>query len=55
MCTEDLTDDLPEVVAYAKYEWDCECGEVNTEDHDPQGESVECDSCDAKSNVRESL
>lgn len=49
------TDDLPEVRAYAKYEWDCECGEVGEEDHDPQGETVECVSCDAKSHVRESL
>lgn len=46
--------DLPEVVAYAKYEWDCECGEVNEEDHDPQTETVDCGACDKQSFVSES-
>lgn len=34
-----------EVVAHARYEWDCMCGNVNDEDHDPSGEDVECVSC----------
>lgn len=35
-----------EAVAYAKYEWDCpECTAVNSEDHDPSGETVRCGDC----------
>ncbi len=35
------------VIAYARYEWDCSCGEVNVENHDPSGEPVTCESCGA--------
>lgn len=35
-----------EAVAYTRWEWDCpECDEVNTEEHDPTGATVECADC----------
>lgn len=43
--------DLPLVTAYARFEWDCECGEVNDVDHDPSGETVACERCGVSSRV----
>lgn len=48
---EDLDEEPMEVVAYAVYQWDCVCGEVNTVDHDPTGEIVECEVCDTTARV----
>lgn len=49
-----VDEDLPQVTAYTRYEWDCaECGEPNTTEHDPAGEEVECVCCDARARVGE--
>lgn len=48
-----MSQETQEVRAYARYEWDCECGEINTEDHDPSGETVECAACGASAYVSE--
>jgi transcription elongation factor Elf1 len=38
--------ELAIVTAYTSYQWDCpHCGDVNSEDPDPQGEEVQCGSC----------
>lgn len=38
-----------EASAWARYEWDCPaCFETNQVDHDPQGETLECEECDAE-------
>lgn len=49
-----MPDDELETVAYAKYEWDCpECSEVNEEESDPAGDTLECGDCHASVRIRE--
>jgi len=47
-------DEELEAVAYSRYEWDCPaCQEVNTEDHDPSGETIECGDCGSPVRITE--
>ncbi len=49
-----MDDEELEAVAWAKYEWTCpDCDEENVVDHDPQGESLECDGCGQLVRIRE--
>lgn len=44
-----------EAVAHTRWEWDCPvCNEVNAEEHDPTGESVECADCGCTVRITES-
>lgn len=41
-----------EAVAWARYEWDCPaCDFDNVEEHDPQGENLECQGCGASVHI----
>lgn len=39
----------PRVRVYVVYQWDCDCSNVNEEDHDPAGEIVTCSDCGRQS------
>lgn len=46
--------ELEDINAYTQYAWDCPgCGNVNTVEHDPAGETVTCDVCDTPARVAE--
>lgn len=50
-----MDEDELEAVAHARWEWDCpDCSEVNTEEHDPTGETVECADCGSPVRITES-
>lgn len=39
-------EEMLEAVAHTRYEWDCpECQQVNTEESDPAGDTVQCSDC----------
>lgn len=51
---EESEEDLQEVLAWTRYQWDCPgCQSVCEIGHDPAGEVVECDVCGVKARVAE--
>lgn len=49
-----MDEEADEAIAYMRAEWDCPlCATTNEEDHDPSGETLECEECGAKVRIQE--